>query len=102
MYKRQVFNWSDMGLGTSEVHLGECTDGRFVVLAASSNQTEVLSYEMAVLSEGMNEREILSMVSLTATPGLVQAVSDFNKTNDRYKAVSYTHLDVYKRQVLYY
>ena len=27
----------------------------------------------------------LSMVSLTATPGLVQAVSDFNKTNDRYK-----------------
>ena len=25
------------------------------------------------------------MVSLSATPGLVQAVSDFNKTNDRYK-----------------
>ncbi len=80
-----VFNWSDMGLGTSEVHIGECTDGRFVVLAASSNQTGVLSYEMAVLTEGVDEREILSMVSLTATPGLVQAVSDFNKTNDRYK-----------------
>ena len=80
-----VFNWSDMGLGTSEVHLGECTDGRFVVLAASSNQTEVLSYEMAVLTKGVDEREILSMVSLSATPGLVQAVSDFNKTNDRYK-----------------
>ena len=80
-----VFNWSDMGLGTSEVHLGECTDGRFVVLAASSNQTEVLSYEMAVLTKGADEREILSMVSLSATPGLVQAVSDFNKTNDRYK-----------------
>lgn len=80
-----VFNWSDMGLGTSEVHLGECTDGRFVVLAASSNQTGVLSYEMAVLTEGVDEREVLSMVSLSATPGLVQAVSDFNKTNDRYK-----------------
>ena len=80
-----VFNWSDMGLGTSEVHIGECTDGRFVVLAASSNQTEVLSYEMAVLTEGVDKRELLSMVSLTATPGLVQAVSDFNKTNDRYK-----------------
>lgn len=80
-----VFNWSDMGLGTSEVHLGECTDGRFVVLAASSNQTGVLSYEMAVLAKGEDEREILSMVSLTATPGIVQAVSDFNKTNDRYK-----------------
>lgn len=25
------------------------------------------------------------MVSLSAIPGLVQAVSDFNKTNDRYK-----------------
>ena len=75
----------DMGLGTSEVQLGECTDGRFVVLTASSNQTEVLSYEMAVLTEGVDERELLSMVSLTATPGLVQAVSDFNKTNDRYK-----------------
>ena len=73
-----VFNWSDMGLGTSEVHLGECTDGRFVVLAASSNQTEVLSYEMAVLTKGADEREILSMVSLSATPGLVQAVSDLS------------------------
>ncbi len=80
-----VFDWSDMGLGTSEVHLGECSDGRFVVLAASSNQTEVLSYEMAVLTKGVDEREILSMVSLSAPPGLVQAVSDFNKTNDRYK-----------------
>ena len=80
-----VFNWSDMGLGTSEVHIGECADGRFVVLAASSNQTGVLSYEMAVLTKGVDEREILSMVSLSATPGLVQAVSDFNKTNDRYK-----------------
>lgn len=80
-----IFNWSDMGLGTSEVHLGECADGRIVVLTASCNQTEAFSYEMAVLSEGMDEREILSMVSLTATPGLVQAVSDFNKTNDRYK-----------------
>ena len=56
-----------------------------MVLAASSNQTEVLSYEMAVLTKGADEREILSMVSLSATPGLVQAVSDFNKTNDRYK-----------------
>ena len=63
-----VFNWSDMGLGTSEVHLGECTDGRFVVLAASSNQTEVLSYEMAVLDQGADERENLSMVSLRRDP----------------------------------
>ena len=37
------------------------------------------------LTKGADEREILSMVSLSATPGLVQAVSDFNKTNDRYK-----------------
>lgn len=82
---RNIFNWSDVGLSMSDVHLGECSDGRFVVLAASSNQTETLSYEMAVLYEGTDQREILSMVSLIATPGLIQAISDFNKTNDKYK-----------------
>lgn len=80
-----IFNWSDMGLNTSDVHVCELEDGRFVVLAASSNQTSVLSYEIGVLSKGKDDRTELSMVSLTANPSVVQAVSDFNKTNKEYK-----------------
>lgn len=82
---RQIFGWTDVGLGASDVHLGELSDGRFLVLAASPDQTAALSYEMAVLSRGVDERIALSMVSLTAGPGVVQAVSDFNKTNSRYR-----------------
>lgn len=53
--------------------------------AASPNQTTAFTYEMAVLSQGVDERTVLSMVSLTAGPGVVQAVSDFNKTNSQYR-----------------
>lgn len=82
---RLILNWSDAGLGTSDVHLGELSDGRFIVLAASPDQRAELSYDLAVLSQGTDERTVLSMVSLTAIPGVVQAVSDFNKTNSRYR-----------------
>lgn len=61
-----IFNWSDVGLSVSEVHLGELSDGRLVILAASPNQTETFSYEIAVLSKGVDERTVLSMVSLSA------------------------------------
>ena len=82
---RHVFNWSDVGLSASDVHLGELSDGRLIVAAASPNQTTAFTYEMAVLSQGVDERTVLSMVSLTAGPGVVQAVSDFNKTNSQYR-----------------
>ena len=81
----RIFGWSDMGLNTADVHLCELEDGRFVVLAASSNQASVLSYEMAVLTKGSDKRTVLSMTSLTANPSVVQTVSDFNKTNKKYK-----------------
>ena len=82
---RHVFNWSDVGLSASDVHLGELSDGRLIVVAASPNQTTAFTYEMAVLSQGVDERTVLSMVSLTAGPGVVQAVSEFNKTNSQYR-----------------
>ena len=82
---RRIFGWSDMGLNTADVHLCELEDGRFVVLAASSNQASVPSYEMAVLTKGSDKRTVLSMTSLTANPSVVQTVSDFNKTNKKYK-----------------
>lgn len=82
---RQLFSWTDVGLGASDVHLGELSDGRFLVLTTSPDQRAELSYDLAVLSQGVDERVALSMVSLTAGPGVVQAVSDFNKTNSRYR-----------------
>ncbi len=82
---RQLFRWTDVGLGASDVHLGELSDGRFLVLTASPDQRAELSYDLAVLSQGVDERIVLRMVSLTAGPGVVQAVSDFNKTNSRYR-----------------
>ncbi len=82
---KRILGWSDMGLNTADVHLCELEDGRFVVLAASSNQASELSYEMAVLSKGSDKRTVLSMVSLAANPSVVQTVSDFNKTNKEYK-----------------
>ena len=95
---KHVFNWSDMGLGTSDIHLGELSDGRLMVLAASPDQTGTFSYEMAVLSQGEDERTVLSMVSLSAGPGVVQAVSDFNKTNSKYK-VELTEYFPYEQNV---
>lgn len=95
---KHIFNWSDVGLSASEVHLGELSDGRLVILAASPDQTETFSYEMAVLSQGMDERTVLSMVSLSASPGVVQAVSDFNKTNSQYR-VELTEYFPYEQNV---
>lgn len=95
---KHIFNWSDVGLSASEVHLGELSDGRLVVLAASPDQTETFSYEMAVLSQGVDERTVLSMVSLSASPGVVQAVSDFNKTNSQYR-VELTEYFPYEQNV---
>lgn len=80
-----LFKWPDVGLSASDVHLGELSDGRLIVAAASPDQTGVFSYEMAVLSQGVDERTVLNMVSLTASPGIIQAVSDFNKINSQYK-----------------
>lgn len=95
---RHIFNWSDVGLSTSDIHLGELSDGRLVVLAASPDQTQTFSYEMAVISQGVDERTVLSMVSLSADPGVVQAVSDFNKTNSRYR-VELTEYYPYEQNV---
>lgn len=95
---KHIFNWSDVGLSTSDIHLGELSDGRFIVLAASPDQTGTFSYEMAVLSQGVDERTVLSMVSLTAGPGVVQAVSDFNKTNSQYR-VELTEYFPYEQNV---
>lgn len=93
-----IFNWSDVGLSTSDIHLGELSDGRLIVLAASPDQTGAFSYEMAVLSQGVDERTVLSMVSLTAGPGIVQAVSEFNKTNSQYR-VELTEYFPYEQNV---
>lgn len=95
---KHIFNWTDAGLSASEVHLGELSDGRLVILAASPDQAETFSYEMAVLSQGVDERTVLSMVSLSASPGIVQAVSDFNKTNSQYR-VELTEYFPYEQNV---
>lgn len=93
-----ILNWSDAGLSASEARLGELSDGRLLVIAASPDQTGAFSYEMAVLSRGTDERAVLSMVSLSAGPGIVQAVSDFNKTSSRYR-VELTEYFPYEQDV---
>lgn len=83
--RQVILNWSDTGLNTTDVHICELPDGRFVVLSASSSQTSAFSYDLDILEQGSDDRTVLSMVSLSASPSISQAVSDFNKTNEDYK-----------------
>ena len=82
--RRHIFNWTDIGLNVAGTQLCELPDGKFFILSAKSNQTSELSYELTILSEGSNDRIVLSMISLSAEPSIIQAISDFNKNNTKY------------------
>jgi len=83
--RQALFNWSQVGLNTSDVHICEIPDGGFAVISASSGQSSELTYDFAMLRQGSDERTVLTMVSLSASPVIVQAVSDFNKKNENYR-----------------
>lgn len=80
-----IFNWSDLGLSTGDCHLSELEDGTFAILNGSESQDGSFSYELTMVEPGKDDRTPLTMVSLSASPAIVQAVSDFNKNSAEYK-----------------
>ena len=83
--RQELFSWSQVGLNTGDVHICEMPDGGYAVVSASSEQSSRLTYDLAVLTLGEDNRTALSMVSLSASPAIVQAISQFNRTNADYR-----------------
>lgn len=82
--RQLVFNAADLGIGIADMLVCELSEGKLAVLSASTGNSEELSYRLAVLSPGEDQRTVLRMVSLAAFPTLKQAVAEFNKENPVY------------------
>ncbi len=83
--REKLFNWSNLGLACGDAHVCPLPAGSFAVVAGSYSQTGLLSYEFCIVRPGMDERRVLSMLSLQPEDSLLEAIALFNKSNDRYR-----------------
>ena len=91
----QLFNWSKLGLSTGDTHVCTLEDGRLAVVSASFNQTGLGSYEYCYVERGIDNRTVLTMLSLQPDSSLLEAVAQFNKTNSNYKVDLTTYFSPY-------
>ena len=92
----QLFNWSKLGLSTGDTHVCTLEDGRLAVVSASFNQTGLGSYEYCYVEQGIDNRTVLTMLSLQPDSSLLEAVAQFNKTNSNYKVDLNTYFSSYE------
>lgn len=83
--REKLFNWSNLGLACGDSHVCPLPDGRFAVVAGTYNQTQLLSYEFCVVEPGEDNRIVLTMLSLQPEDSLLEAIAQFNKSNDEYR-----------------
>lgn len=80
-----LFNWSNLGLASGDAYVCPLSEGRFAVIAGSFSQTQLLRYEFCVVEPGEDSRTVLSMLSLEPENDILEAVAQFNKSNEGYR-----------------
>lgn len=80
-----LFSWTGLGLSTGDIHVCGLGDGRFAVVAAAFSQSGKYSYEYCIVELGTDNRAVLSMLSMQPDSSLLEAVSQFNRTNGNYR-----------------
>lgn len=93
--KELIFKWTDLGLSTGDIHVRELPDGKFLVLTGTFSQTGLYSYELITLEPGEDKRTILTMKSIQPSLSVLEAVSQFNKTNQEYKVDLFQYFSSY-------
>ncbi len=83
--REKLFNWSNLGLACGDTHVCQLPDGKFAVVAGTYNQTQLLTYEFCIVEPGEDNRTVLTMLSLQPEDSLLEAIAQFNKSNDEYR-----------------
>lgn len=83
--KEEIFNWSNLGLSTGDAHVCELSEGRFAALTGSFSQTGLYSYELTIVEPGVDARTTLTMSSIQPNESVLEAVAQFNKSNQEYR-----------------
>lgn len=90
----KLFTWSNLGLSSGDTHIFPLSDGRFAIVAGSFSQTQLLSYEFCIVEPGVDERTVLTMLSLNPDASIREAVALFNKSSREFRVelTSYSSL----------
>lgn len=81
----RMFAWADLGLPNGDIHVFPQTEGRFLVLAGSFSQSQLLYYEFCSIEPGQDDRTVLTMLSLEPSDSIREAVALFNKSSRDYR-----------------
>lgn len=92
-----LFNWSELGLSAGEKSfLCPLGDGNFAVLSSIFSPTGMGLYDYCTVGMGIDNRTALSMTSMQPDSSILEAVAQFNKTNEEYKIVLESYFSFYK------
>lgn len=94
---RTLFNWSELGLSAGDnSYLCPLENGNFAVLSSAFSPTGLGLYDYCTVGLGVDNRTALSMTSMQPDSSILEAVAQFNKTNEEYKIVLDSYFAFYE------